>query len=139
MSVWVTRCCQGCRAGPRSGMMAGYVTVLMQALLGDSAVNDTTTLPAPDLAIPHGGSGAWEAERDAFCRLLPTLLGSHPGRYVAVHGGSIVAEGADQIEVARQAYERVGYVPVYVGKVSAEPERPVRLPSPRLLSPPGTV
>lgn len=97
-------------------------------------MNEMTTLPAPDLALPHSTAGAWEAERDAFFRLLPSLLASHSGLYVAVHLGIIVAEGPDQVEVARQAYERVGYVPVYVGRVSVEPEPPVRLPSPRLLS-----
>jgi len=101
-------------------------------------MNDTTTLPAPDLALPHPTSGAWEAERDAFFRLLPNLLSSHRGRFVAVYQGNIVAEGCDQVEVAAQAYERVGYVPVYVGRVSVEPEPPVRLPSPRLLSWGGT-
>ena len=116
-----------------------YVTRLKRAFFGNPALNDTTTLPAPELALPRSDLGAWEAERDAFFRLLPVLLGSFPGRYVAVHRGNIVAEGSDQIEVARQAYERVGYVPVYVGKVSIEPVRPVRLPSPRLLSPSGTV
>jgi hypothetical protein len=98
-------------------------------------MSDSTTLPAPELTIPGAPPGTWEAERDAFFRLLPALLTTHPGRYVAVNRGGVVAEGADQVDVARQAYARVGYVPVYVGRVSAEPERPVRLPSPRLLAP----
>jgi hypothetical protein len=102
-------------------------------------MNDTTILPAPDLSPPCSTTGAWEAEREAFFRLLPALLATHQGRYVAVHRGSIVAEGGDQVEVACQAYSRVGYVPVYVGRVGVEPERPVRLPSPRLLWPGGPV
>jgi hypothetical protein len=102
-------------------------------------MNDSTTLPAPDLALPVTTAGAWEAERIAFFRLLPSLLTTHPDRYVAVHRGEIIAEGPDQVEVARQAYERVGYLPVYVGRVRVEPEPPVRLPSPKLLSPDGTL
>lgn len=99
-------------------------------------MNHIQTHPSPVLdqekmlpAMPP----AWEAERRAFARLLPSLLGTHPGRYVAVHGGRVIVEGADQIEVARRAYAQVGYVPVYVGLVSEEPARPVRIPSPRLL------
>ena len=44
----------------------------------------------------------------------------------------VIAEGPDQIEVAKQAYARAGYVPIYVGLVTNEPPRPVRIPSPRL-------
>ena len=69
----------------------------------------------------------------AFLRLLPTLLATHRGRYVAVHHGCVIAEGPEQVEVAKQAYARAGYVPIYVGLVTEEPSRPVRLPSPRLL------
>lgn len=100
-------------------------------------MNDATTLPAPDLTAGGTASNAWEAERDAFFRILPSLLATHQGRYVAVHGGGIIAEGDDQVKVARQAYARVGYVPVYVGRVGVGPEQPVRLPSPRLLPPGG--
>jgi hypothetical protein len=52
---------------------------------------------------------------------------------VAVHQGRVISEGPDQVEVARQAYARVGYAPIYVGLVTQEPPRPVRIPSPRLL------
>ena len=80
---------------------------------------------------------AWENEQRAFLRLLPTLLASHQGQYVAVHHGRVIAEGPDQIEVAKQAYARAGYVPIYVGLVTNEPPRPVRISLPRLLPGPG--
>jgi len=41
-------------------------------------------------------------------------------------------EGTDQFDVAKQAYARVGYVPIYVGLATTESPHPVRLPSPRL-------
>jgi Family of unknown function (DUF5678) len=97
-------------------------------------MDDATTLPAPELSLEGTAQGAWGEERRAFFRLLPTLLASHPGKYVAVYKGSVVAVGPDQVEVARQAYTRVGYTPVYVGLVTDDPPRPVRIPSPRLLS-----
>ena len=96
-------------------------------------MSDVTTLPAPVLSLDGATQTAWEAERSAFLRLLPTLLASQEGRYVAVHQGRVIAAGPDQVDVARQAYAHAGYVPVYVGLVTAGPSRPVRLPSPRLI------
>jgi hypothetical protein len=96
-------------------------------------MSDMTTLPAPDLSLKEATHAAWEEEQRAFLRLLPTLLATHRGRYVAVHHGCVIAEGPEQVEVAKQAYARAGYVPIYVGLVTEEPSRPVRLPSPRLL------
>ena len=96
-------------------------------------MSDMTTLPAPDLSLKEATHAAWEEEQRAFLRLLPTLLATHRGRYVAVHHGCVIAEGPEQVEVAKQAYARAGYVPIYVGLVTEEPPRPVRLPSPRLL------
>jgi len=95
-------------------------------------MSDVTTLPAPDLDLKETKHSAWENERRAFFRLLPTLLATHQGQYVAVHLGRVIAEGVDQIEVAMQAYARAGYVPIYVGLVTTDPPRIVRMPSPRL-------
>jgi hypothetical protein len=97
-------------------------------------MSDVITLPAPDLTQSHGTHDAWEEEHRAFLRLLPTLLATHKGKYVAVHNAAIIAEGLDQVDVALSAYARVGYVPIYVGLVTNELQRPVRLPSPRLLA-----
>lgn len=98
-------------------------------------MSDVTTLPAPDLGLEGTTPAAWEKERRAFLRLLPALLATHRGQYVAVHHGSVIAEGPDQVDVAMRAYARAGYVPIYVGLVTDEPPRPARIPSPRL--PPG--
>jgi hypothetical protein len=100
----------------------------------DRSMSDVTTLPAPDLSFKDAAYDSWEEQRRAFFRLLPALLATHRGQYVAVHDGSVIAEGSDQVGVAQQAYAKVGYVPVYVGLVTDEPPRPVRIPSPRLLS-----
>src|SRR5947209_17571042 len=101
-------------------------------------MSDVTTLPAPDLSANDAAYDSWEEQRRAFFRLLPALLTTHRGQYVAVHDGSVIAEGPDQVEVAQQAYAKVGYVPVYVGLITDEPPRPVCIPSPRLLSGRGT-
>ncbi len=95
-------------------------------------MSDVTTLPAPELGLEGTALDVWENERRAFLRLLPTLLATHRGQYVAVHHGCVIAEGPDQIDVAKQAYAREGYVPIYVGLVTDEPPRPARIASPRL-------
>jgi hypothetical protein len=95
-------------------------------------MSDVNTLPAPDLHLQKSIHAAWKDEHGAFLRLIPTLLGTHRGQYVAVHKGCVIAEGPDQVDVAKQAYARVGYVPIYVGLVTDEPPRPARLASPRL-------
>jgi hypothetical protein len=96
-------------------------------------MSETITLPAPDLSLGGTNPAAWEEERRAFVRLMPTLLATHRGLYVAVHQGRVIAEGPDQVDVAKRAYARAGYVPIYVGLVTDEPPPPVRVPSPRLL------
>jgi hypothetical protein len=102
-------------------------------LAGDGSMNDVNTLPAPDLGQKETTPDAWEDEHLAFIRLLPTLLASHEGQYVAIHKGCVIAEGRDQVAVAKQAYARAGYVPIYVGLVTNERSQPLRLRSPRLL------
>jgi hypothetical protein len=96
-------------------------------------MNDLTTLPAPQLNLEPASSAAWEEERRAFLRLLPTLMAAYRDQYVAVHQGAVIAHGPDQVEVAKQAYARAGYILIYVGLVTDEPLPPARIPSPRLL------
>ncbi len=95
-------------------------------------MSETRTMPAPDLDPVWPTTDVWDAERRAFVRMLPALLATHRGRYVAIHGGNVVAEGTDQIEVAKRAYAQIGYVPVYVGLVTDEAPRMVRVASPLL-------
>jgi hypothetical protein len=105
-----------------------------ESLYEDHPMSHMTTLPAPELNLQGTPPAAWENERSAFLRMQPTLLTTHQGRYVAVYQGRVVAEGPDQVEVAKEAYSRAGYVPIYVGFVTNEPPQLVRIPSPRLLS-----
>jgi hypothetical protein len=95
----------------------------------------TETLPAPDL--PAGDDDKWRREQRAFRRLLPELLATHRGRFVAIHEGRVVESGDDKIDVARRAYARFGYVPIFVSLVAEPPAVPVRVPSPRLGGPPA--
>jgi hypothetical protein len=87
-------------------------------------------LAAPLLpALPQD---KWRCEQRAFRHLLPELLKTHRGQYVAVHEGQVVESGSDKLDIAGRAYARFGYVPIYVSLVTDEPQPPLRMPSPRL-------
>jgi hypothetical protein len=85
---------------------------------------------APILPTPIDDK--WRCEQRAFRKLLPDLLRLHRDQYVAIHEGRVVGSGDDKLEVARRAYSRFGYVPIFVSRVTDEPIAPVRVPSPRL-------
>ena len=89
------------------------------------------TLPAPLVPAPKISDDQWRRERSTFQQLLPKLLTESPGKFVAIHAGQVVACGNNKIEVARQAYSQCGYVPIYVGHVSTEPQTYLRIPTPR--------
>jgi len=95
----------------------------------------TDILPAPIVDAQQTWNQKWETERRAFRRMLPDLLKSHQGLYVAVHGEQVVESGDDLVEVALRAYQRFGYLPIYVERATSEPPPPVRIPSPRLRFP----
>jgi hypothetical protein len=76
-----------------------------------------------------------ERERRAFARLLPELLKTHRGQFVAIHNEQVVDSGPDDIALVRRVQERVGYVPIHVDRVT---EQPVvyRIRGPRIVSMP---
>ena len=87
-------------------------------------------LPEPQ-AVTKG-----ERERRAFLRLLPELLQTHAGQYVAIHNEQVVDSGPDDIALVRRVQERVGYVPIHVARVEKQP-RVERIPGPRAYKVPG--
>lgn len=90
---------------------------------------ETEILPAPVLdRSPPAQNSQWDEERAAFHRLMPSLLQTHRNRYVAIYHGKVVEEGDVLIEVARRAYARHGYVPIYVNLVTDRPVPSVRIP-----------
>ena len=97
-------------------------------------MNETDILPAPDVSATLKPRTKWQNEFEAFKRLLPSLLQTHAGKYVAIHNGEVVEFGDDEVDVAMRAYQKVGYVAMHVGLVSTEAPAPARIPSPRLRS-----
>jgi len=81
------------------------------------------------LAAP---STAFERERAAFHRLLPELLNSHRGEWVAIVDEQAVEFGPDFSSVIRRVRERFGQQPVYVQEILEKP-RVYKVGSPRIV------
>jgi hypothetical protein len=89
--------------------------------------------PAPVLDLPQPLDDKWKREQRAFFSMLPELLTTHRGLYVAIHEGRVVQAGPDNVQVALQAYRAHGYAPMYIDLVAEHPLPPVRIPSPRVI------
>jgi hypothetical protein len=85
-------------------------------------MSEPITLPAPTLDLPSLPRSKWEQEYRAFRQMLPRLLVTHRGQYVAIHGGQVVDSGNDKLGVALRVLAKVGNVPIHVGLVTEEPE-----------------
>jgi hypothetical protein len=87
----------------------------------------TTVQPALEITpssheIPKG-----EREYAAFLRLLPQLLATHTGQFVAIHDEPVIDSDQDDITLVRRVHARIGYVPIHVGLVT-EQQPLVRIP-----------
>ena len=100
-------------------------------------MSQTLTMPAPAIT-PVAASGKWQREYDAFLRLMPQLLTSHAGRYVAIHEGQVVAAGSDDVALALQFFAQHGNVPVHIGLVTQDQPPAARIPHYREVPPRGT-
>ena len=90
-------------------------------------MSNASTPPTFEVAIPLPSQSKGDREYHAFLRLLPELLATHRGQYVAVHGGEVVDADADDIALVRRVHAKIGYVPIHVGLVTDE-SPVVRLP-----------
>ena len=97
-------------------------------------MSEPITFPAPVLDLPTPPQNKWEREHRAFVQMLPELLKTHRGQYVAVHEGQVVDSGDDKLEVAGKAYAKYGYLPIYVGLVAERPLPAERIPGFRVVS-----
>ncbi len=89
-------------------------------------------LPAFDTWAPVPPPNPLADEERAFARLLPELLTTHKGQYVAVLGGKVVGSGAEEVATLKQAYADYGYCPILCQLVTDKP-RVARIPSVRVL------
>src|SRR4051812_12853963 len=70
----------------------------------------------------------YQREYEAFQRLLPGLLETHRGKYVAVHDGQVVDSGDDDIALTERVHAKYGYVPIHVGRVADPLPSPHQIP-----------
>jgi predicted aspartyl protease len=102
----------------------------------EATVQRSELMEAPNI---HSSVAArdqrWRDEYEAFSRMLPELLRTHRGKFVAVHKGAVIAVADSFKDAAVQAYQKVGYVPLHVGLVSDVSRPAVRIPSPRVKAP----
>lgn len=90
------------------------------------------TIVIPPEALFPPPRNKWEREYRAFQRLLPELLKTHRGKYVAIHNEQVVESGEDPIALIKQVHSRFGYVPVHVDRVAEQPPAPIRIPHYRI-------
>jgi hypothetical protein len=67
-----------------------------------------------------------------YNRLLPELLATHRGQFVAILGDRVVGTGIDLFAVLKQAYAEYGYRPILCRLVTDQPRRVARIPSVRV-------
>src|SRR4051812_33238637 len=90
------------------------------------------TVPAIEVVLPPPPpKSKYERERDAFRRLLPSLLATHRDKYVAIHEERVVDEDVDPINLIGRVLGRIGSVAIHVDLVTDQVRPPKRI-SPRL-------
>jgi hypothetical protein len=72
-----------------------------------------------------------EEERETFKRLLPELLKTHPGQFVAIQGGHPIDADTDEGALARRTLTKADQA-VTIQEVSAQP-RIYELPYPEVV------
>ena len=60
-------------------------------------------------------------EEKEFRRKRAQLLRRYKGGFVALYQGTVIGHGADDEELARQMFEKVGDVPFYIGSIQSDP------------------
>src|SRR6185503_16913269 len=84
-------------------------------------MSDTIVVNLPDPLAPTPPLSKWQQEFAAFHHLLPQLLTTHRGKYVAIHEGRVVGASADRLALALEVLARVGNVDIHVGLVTEAP------------------
>jgi len=83
-------------------------------------MNEPIVIPPESLIPPPRNK--WEREYRAFRRLLPELLKTYRGKYVAIHDEQLVDSDNDRVELIFRVLDKVGNVSIHVGFVGDEPE-----------------
>jgi hypothetical protein len=93
--------------------------------------NPTDIQAPPEVTTRRWNDAQWQRERQAFHRLLPDLLKTHGGHFVAIHEEQVVDCDDDIVQLALRVYRKHGYLPIFFDLVTDQPLPPVRIPSVR--------
>lgn len=91
-------------------------------------MNETTPDLEYEIRLPRPAPSTFEREQQAFQRLLPELLRTHMGQFVAISGEKVVDSGDDREALILRVWAKLGYIPIYVGMVDPGPETVERIP-----------
>jgi hypothetical protein len=83
---------------------------------------ESVTLPVPNAELTSEPCTKWEREYQAFRKLLPELMKTHKGQYVAVHEGKVIDSGDNRLELVFRALAQAGNVDIHVGLVTDQTE-----------------
>ena len=83
---------------------------------------DATRLTPPAFQWPPAPQTKWEHEYRAFRRLLPQLLLTERGQFVAVHEERVIDRDRDELALITRVLARIGNVDIHVGLVTDQPE-----------------
>jgi len=72
-------------------------------------------------------------EQAAYQAMLPKLLAAYENQYIAVYQGDVIDHDADKIALSMRLDETHPNVVVLVRQVTVEPDRVLKMPSPRLV------
>ena len=85
--------------------------------------NPSEALPlCPASPWPTAPRSKWEREYRAFLGLLPQLLLTQHGKYVAVHEERVIDSDTDEMSLIMRVLARLGNVDIHVGLVTDQPE-----------------
>jgi hypothetical protein len=85
----------------------------------------------PKIKTKERGTEHWAIEARTFQRRRAHLIQRYEGEFVALYRGRVVGHDADDEELARLMYERLGNVPFYIARVERQPTI-YDLPSPEV-------
>jgi hypothetical protein len=91
------------------------------------STEEIITHPDPHIEMMPKPRTKWEREYQAFCKLLPELLKTLKGKYVAIHDEKLVDSDSDDIALIQRVHAKYGYVPIHVEMVAEQPQI-VRIP-----------
>jgi hypothetical protein len=97
---------------------------------------ETGTLITPEFHWPPPPRTKWKREYLTFRRLLPQLLLTRRGQFVAIHEEQVIDCDRDEMALIGRVLAQVGNVDIHVGLVTDQPEPVYRSGVVRNLSPP---